>query len=258
MLWGLMGDSTFQRPSQLVAGQPWALSGPDALPLSPLLLTQRALNRLHQPLLPVLGLIDISRVVKLRELHIDLHHVLQHSTPIPVVPVLVREVVDPSLAVGPHNLEHIDGQTVVACILKQGGNGVLDAHDLVAEGVHAHFVGELQGLAEVLVRLANVEPLAAAVEQGFAQLFGHGLGEVVVRLGDDGPVVPGNVEEADARHDYDAGVGVLGLPGCIDGVGRSHSNRKGEQYGALAVLLPKLLTQGGAVAPSYLLLNGSP
>jgi hypothetical protein len=82
--------------------------------------------------------------------------------------VSIRKLVDPFLAVVAHNLEYVNGQTVVARVFKQRRDGVLDAHDLVAEGIHAHLVGEGQGLAEVLVGFADVEPLTAAVEEGSA------------------------------------------------------------------------------------------
>jgi hypothetical protein len=57
----------------------------------------------------------------------------------------------------------------------------------------------------VLVRFADVEPFAAAVEESFAQLLCDGFGEVVVWLDDDILVVPRDVEGADAGDEGDAG-----------------------------------------------------
>lgn len=118
--------------------------------------------------------------------------------------MLVRELVHPSLTIVAHNLQHIDSQTVVPRIFEQGSDCVFDAHDLVTEGVHAQLVGKCQRLSKILVRFAYVEPFAAAVEEGFAELLCDGLGEVVVWLDDDVLVVPRDVEDADARYEGDA------------------------------------------------------
>lgn len=171
----------------------------------------------------------------------------------------VGELFFPGAAVGPHDFQDINGQTVVAGILKQSRNCVFDAHDLVAEGIHAQLVGELQGLAKVLVGLADVEPFAATVEEGLAQLLGDGFREVVVGLDDDVAVVPGNVEDADARDDGDAGrVNVVRVCGGETAVDSLHDNGKREQHRTLAHLFLELLTHGGLVAPSQLLVGGRP
>jgi len=196
---------TFQRAAHLLVRQPGSLSRLQAVPFSSLLLAQRALDSLNQSLFCRLRLIDILDVVQLPQLEVDLQHVLHDATAIAVVPVPVCEVIDPALAVGAHDLQDVRGEAVIAILFEEGGNAVLDAHDLVAKGIHAQLVGEGEGLTEVLVGLAHVEEVAAAVEESTAELLGDGFGEVVVGLDDDVAVVPRHVEDEDARHDGDAG-----------------------------------------------------
>ena len=227
----------------------------DAFGLTPLLLAQSTLNGLDQTLLGVVGLVDVLAVVQLAKLEVDLHHVFLDARAVPVGNVLVAEVVDPALGVAAHDLEHVASHGVVALLLEQGGNGVLDAHDLIAELVHAHLGGQLQGLAEVLVGLPDVEVLASAVEDGAAQLLRDGLGKVVVGFLDDIAIVPGDVVCGPAGHGDDAAAVSLRAAEA----GRYlRDEGEGECDGAPAELVAELVAHRRRVAAGEMLAGGLP
>ena len=90
-------------------------------------------------------------------------------------------------------------------LLEEETNGVLDTQNLRTKRAHAHIIGDLQRLAEILVRLADVDIAALAIKDGASQLLCDGFWEIVIRFYYDVVVVPWEVDYCEAGDEEDAG-----------------------------------------------------
>ena len=250
------GEPTFKRGTNLVVGHEFTFSLLDALGLAALLLAQCALDRLNEALLGIFRLVDVLAVVQLAELEVDLHHVFLDARAIAIGDVHMAEFIDPAQGVGAHDLQHVTGHGILALFLEQRGDGVVDAHNLVAEWIHAQLGGQLQGLAKVLVRLSDVQVLPSAVEYGSTELLRDGFGEVVVGLLDNVVIVPGNVVRTPSSDSDDAAtISFRSVTSC--GRYLRHEG-KGKGNWAPPELLTELLARRRLVSAREMLVDGLP
>ena len=165
---------TFKSSPDFLIGQPLAFPFLHPLILPPLLLLQQCRDSPHQLLLRSLRLQHVLIRIKLPQLDANANRLAQHPRSLPLIPLLPAQLVYPLQTIAADNLQHIDRPLVLMSLLVKESDLDLDAQHLLAKGIEAHFIGQLERLSVILQSVLGLDVDVGVVE-GAAQFGSYWL-----------------------------------------------------------------------------------